>query len=39
MGREFARLVRNVFAKQVVMAMQSEGLFNSIGLFFTNDMS
>jgi hypothetical protein len=39
MGREFARLVRNLFSKQVVMAMQSDGLFNCLSLFFANDMS
>lgn len=38
-GRKFASLVRNVFAKQVVMAMQSDGLFNCVSLFFANDMS
>jgi len=39
MGREFARLVRNVFAKQVLMAMHSDGLFSCVSLFFANDMS
>ena len=39
MGRKFARLVRNVFAKQVVTAMRSDDLFNSVSLFFANDIS
>jgi len=39
MGQESESLVRNVFAKQVVMAMQSAGLFNCVSLFFANGMS
>lgn len=38
MGREFTFLLRNAFAKQVVMSMQSNGLFNCVRLFFANDM-
>jgi hypothetical protein len=39
MGRKFASLVRNVFAKQVAMAMQYDDLVNCVRLFFVNDMS
>jgi hypothetical protein len=39
MGRKFASLVRNVFAKQVTMAMQYDDLVDCVRLFFVNDMS